>query len=239
MRIAPGIAGAEADLLQHLVNPAPTGGTVEIAVAEGFANELADLHARIQRGIRILEHHLGGEAVLRPIGALALQQWPAAEQDRAARRRRIDEVLEEVGLGASYAGRYAHELSGGQRQRVAIARAVARRPAFVVADEPVSALDMTVRAQVLDLFADLQARHGFACLFISHDLGVVEQVADRIVVMNDGRIVEQGPRDIVLDQPQDAYTRTLLSAIPALEPTSAGGVQLRWRFDAPLDVSNH
>ncbi|MFY3311344.1 ABC transporter ATP-binding protein [Achromobacter ruhlandii] len=151
----------------------------------------------------------------------------------ADKRRRVDEVLAEVGLGSEYAKRFPHELSGGQRQRVAIARAVVRRPSFVIADEPVSALDVTVRAQVLDLFADLQERHGFSCLFISHDLGVVEQVADRVVVMRDGGIVEQGSRDTVFDQPREEYTRSLLSAIPALESTETGGVRLRWRLDQP------
>ncbi|SEF28012.1 ABC transporter ATP-binding protein [Variovorax sp. NFACC27] len=146
--------------------------------------------------------------------------------------RRVQEVLDEVGLGTGFAQRYAHELSGGQRQRVAIARAIVRRPSFVIADEPVSALDVTVRAQVLELFAELQKRHGFSCLFISHDLGVVEQVADRVIVMQDGRIVEQGSRDTVFDAPQQDYTRKLLSAIPALEPTTGGGVRLRWRFGA-------
>ena len=149
---------------------------------------------------------------LRMLGGLSAQD----------KRRRVDEVLAEVGLGSEYAGRYPHELSGGQRQRVAIARAVVR-PAFVIADEPVSALDVTVRAQVLDLFADLQARHGFSCLFISHDLGVVEQVADRVVVMRDGAIVEQGARDEVFDRPCEDYTRKLLSAIPALESTRRAG----------------
>ncbi|WP_313460109.1 ABC transporter ATP-binding protein [Achromobacter sp.] len=149
----------------------------------------------------------------------------------ADKRRRVDEVLAEVGLGSEYAKRFPHEMSGGQRQRVAIARAIVRRPAFVIADEPVSALDVTVRAQVLDLFADLQERHGFSCLFISHDLGVVEQVADRVVVMRDGGIVEQGSRDAVFDQPREDYTRSLLSAIPALESTDTGGVRLRWRLD--------
>ncbi|MCV6903501.1 MAG: ABC transporter ATP-binding protein [Achromobacter xylosoxidans] len=151
----------------------------------------------------------------------------------ADKRRRVDEVLAEVGLGSEYAKRFPHELSGGQRQRVAIARAVVRRPSFVIADEPVSALDVTVRAQVLDLFADLQERHGFSCLFISHDLGVVEQVADRVVVMRDGGIVEQGSRDTVFDRPCEEYTRSLLSAIPALESTDTGGVRLRWRLDQP------
>ncbi|HEY9274114.1 ABC transporter ATP-binding protein [Achromobacter sp.] len=167
-------------------------------------------------------------------GLRMLGDMPAADK-----RRRVDEVLAEVGLGSEYAKRFPHEMSGGQRQRVAIARAIVRRPAFVIADEPVSALDVTVRAQVLDLFADLQERHGFSCLFISHDLGVVEQVADRVVVMRDGGIVEQGSRDAVFDQPQEEYTRSLLSAIPALESTETGGVRLRWRLDRqePLRAS--
>jgi peptide/nickel transport system ATP-binding protein len=153
------------------------------------------------------------------------------------RRERVAEVLEEVGLGGDFAERYPHELSGGQRQRVAIARAIVRRPAFVIADEPVSALDTTVRAQVLELFAKLQQRHGFACLFISHDLGVVEQVADRVVVMQHGSIVEEGDRDAVFDAPRHAYTRQLLSAVPALEATPDGGVRLKWRFaDEPLTI---
>ncbi|PWF21066.1 ABC transporter ATP-binding protein [Corticimicrobacter populi] len=154
----------------------------------------------------------------------------------ASRLRRIHEVLEEVGLESRYASHYPHELSGGQRQRVAIARAVVRRPAFVIADEPVSALDVTVRAQVLALFADLQQKHGFSCLFISHDLGVVEQVADQVIVMQQGEIVEAGSRDEVFDTPRHAYTRTLLSAIPALEQTPEGGVRLKWRTGQPVET---
>ncbi len=147
--------------------------------------------------------------------------------DKAAR---LAEVLAEVGLADGFAERYPHELSGGQRQRIAIARAVVRRPSFVIADEPVSALDVTVRAQVLELFAELQRKHGFSCLFISHDLGVVEQVADRVVVMNEGRIVEEGSRDQIFDDPQHAYTRKLLSAVPGLESSAEGGVRLFWRL---------
>ncbi|ENN85378.1 ABC transporter, nucleotide binding protein/ATPase protein [Rhizobium freirei PRF 81] len=151
--------------------------------------------------------------------------------DGDARRKRALETLEEVGLGGDYANRYPHELSGGQRQRVAIARAIARRPRFLIADEPVSALDVTVRAQVLELFSNLQKRYGFSCLFISHDLGVVEQVADRVVVMQDGRIIEEGDRDTIFDNPKEAYTRRLLSAIPALDQNEKGGVTLKWRLE--------
>jgi len=151
--------------------------------------------------------------------------------DGAAKKKRALETLEEVGLGADYALRYPHELSGGQRQRVAIARAIARRPKFLIADEPVSALDVTVRAQVLDLFSDLQKRYGFSCLFISHDLGVVEQIADRVVVMQDGRIIEEGDRNTIFDSPKEAYTRRLLSAIPALDQNEQGGVKLKWRLE--------
>ncbi|MBN8753201.1 MULTISPECIES: ABC transporter ATP-binding protein [Variovorax] len=133
--------------------------------------------------------------------------------DAAARVRRVKETLDEVGLDGLGA-RYPHELSGGQRQRVAIARALVRRPAFVVADEPVSALDMTIQAQVLSLFQSLQQHHGFACLFISHDLAAVEQIADRVIVMERGRIVEQGARDAVFDDPRHAYTQALLAATP-------------------------
>ncbi|WP_428424797.1 ABC transporter ATP-binding protein [Pararhizobium sp.] len=152
--------------------------------------------------------------------------------DRAAKTKRAYETLEEVGLSTEYALRYPHELSGGQRQRVAIARAIARRPKFLIADEPVSALDVTVRAQVLTLFSDLQKRYGFSCLFISHDLGVVEQVADRVIVMQDGRIIEQGDRNTIFDKPKEAYTRRLLSAIPALDLNETGGVKLKWRLEA-------
>lgn len=130
----------------------------------------------------------------------------------AARAKRVEEIFSEVGLSPDFGRRFPHQLSGGQRQRVAIARAIVGRPAFVVADEPVSALDMTVQKQILLLIRELQARHNFACLFVSHDLGAVEQVADRIAVMQDGRIVEIGERDDVIDRPQHPYTRQLLEA---------------------------
>jgi peptide/nickel transport system ATP-binding protein len=133
--------------------------------------------------------------------------------DRAARAERVSRTLADVGLDG-FDGRFPHELSGGQRQRVAIARAIVRRPRFVVADEPVSALDMTIQAQILSLFRRLQEDYGFACLFISHDLSAIERIADRVVVMRDGRVVEEGDRDAVFDRPSDPYTRALLDAAP-------------------------
>lgn len=150
-----------------------------------------------------------GEIVAEPLRHVP--QLTTAERDR-----RVEAMLDEVGL-AGLGKRWPHELSGGQRQRVAIARAIVREPAFVVADEPVSALDMTIQAQVLKLFERLQAQYGFACLFISHDLAAVEQVADRVVVMQGGRIVEQGSRDDVFDHPQHDYTKALLAAAPVLD----------------------
>ncbi|HET7734831.1 MAG TPA: ABC transporter ATP-binding protein [Nocardioidaceae bacterium] len=133
-------------------------------------------------------------------------------------QQRIEALLDQVHLQRSFRNRYPHELSGGQRQRVGIARALALEPRLLVADEPTSALDVSVQAKVLDLFQDLQREHGFACLFISHDLGVVEMLADRIAVMHFGKIVELGTRDQVVVEPQDPYTRRLVAAVPVPDP---------------------
>jgi peptide/nickel transport system ATP-binding protein len=130
-----------------------------------------------------------------------------------------------VGL-ADHVRRFVHELSGGQRQRVAIARALASRPAVIIADEPVSALDVTVQKQVLDMLVALQARYGFACLLISHDLGVVEQIADRVLVMLRGHLVEEGTRDAVFDDPCHPYTRRLLQAVPELRGNRTDGFKV-------------
>ena len=146
---------------------------------------------------------------------------PARERHARAR-----EMLREVGLGEEYAQRFPHELSGGQRQRVCIARAIVARPRFVVADEPVSALDVTIQKQVLDLLVDLKRRFDFTCLFVSHDLGVVERIADRVVVMHRGRIVESGPRDAIFDRPCHPYTRRLLQANPRISRMRHGGFEL-------------
>ncbi|WP_229662958.1 ABC transporter ATP-binding protein [Nocardioides phosphati] len=132
---------------------------------------------------------------------------------------RVEELLDSVQLARSFRNRYPHELSGGQRQRVGIARALALEPELLVADEPTSALDVSVQERVLALFHELQQSRGFACLFISHDLGVVEQLTQRIAVMHKGRIVEIGPRDEVAHDPKDDYTKRLVSAVPVPNPT--------------------
>ena len=143
----------------------------------------------------------------------------------AERRDLIDAALREVGLDPALRDRYPHEFSGGQRQRIAIARAMVLKPRFVVLDEPTSALDMSVQAQVVDLLRELQARHRLAYLFISHDLKVVRAVSDEILVMRDGRVVEQGPTERIFEQPEQPYTRALMAAAFDIEPVEEGAVR--------------
>ncbi len=160
--------------------------------------------------------------------ALAVEDYKGKER-RAAR---VKELLGQVGIGAELLERRPLQLSGGQRQRVAIARALAPEPDLIVCDEPVSALDVSIQAQVLDLLSDLQAELGLAYLFISHDLGVIYHVSDRVLVMKDGRVVEQGSADAIFKAPREEYTKQLLAALPRLEgrrraaPAVAGAVPI-------------
>ena len=133
---------------------------------------------------------------------------------------RVEDLLDQVELPQSFRNRYPHELSGGQRQRIGIARALALSPKLLVADEPTSALDVSVQARVLELLQEIQARLQFACLFVSHDLAVVDLLADRIVVMNHGKIVEQGNKEDILRNPQEAYTQRLIAAVPLPDPAA-------------------
>jgi len=152
-----------------------------------------------------------GRIVAEPLTVLA-------ELDAGKRRARVAEALESVGLRASDAGKYPHEFSGGQRQRIAIARALVTRPKLIVADEPVSALDVSVQAQVLNLLQDLQSAYGVTLMLISHDLAVVDHVCDEVAVMFRGRIVEQGAPAELFRAAAHPYTRALLEAVPRLRP---------------------
>jgi oligopeptide transport system ATP-binding protein len=136
-------------------------------------------------------------------------------------RGQVQELLERVGLAAEHYDRYPHEFSGGQRQRIGIARALAPRPKLIVADEPVSALDVSIQAQIVNLLQDLQDELGFSYVFVAHDIGIVRHVSDRIAVMHGGRIVEEGSADRVCDSPRDPYTKTLLAAVPIPDPREA------------------
>jgi len=157
-----------------------------------------------------------GFSVAEPLYVHGVARGSAAED-------RVAELLQHVGLSPDAALRYPHEFSGGQRQRVAIARALALKPKIIVADEAVSALDVSIRAQIVNLMLDLQAEFGLSYLFISHDMAVVERISHRVAVMYLGHIVEIGPRRAVFEDPQHAYTRKLLAAVPVADPARRHG----------------
>ena len=195
------------------------GGTAEVLGTDMVGIGKDDLR-RVRRDISFVFQDPGSALNPRlPIGEsigepLLLQK--AAKG--AALDRRVEELLDQVQLSRALRNRYPHELSGGQRQRVGIARALALGPRLLIADEPTSALDVSVQARVLELFQQLQRDIGFACLFISHDLAVVEILARRIVVLQEGKVVEQGLRDDILARPQQAYTQRLVSAVLVPDP---------------------
>ena len=197
----------------------PTSGTVSVSgtVVSGLSDaRLRPLRSRFgfvfQDPASSLNPRMSiGDCIAEP---LRVQTDLSAAQVDA----KVASLLESVQLPASYAARFGHELSGGQRQRVSLARAIALDPDLLIADEPTSALDVSVQATVLELFAELQQRVGFACLFISHDLAVVDSLANRVAVLQHGRLVEQGSREDVLRRPQEAYTQRLIAAVPVPDP---------------------
>jgi peptide/nickel transport system ATP-binding protein/oligopeptide transport system ATP-binding protein len=138
------------------------------------------------------------------------------EMSRSDRTARVAELLQLVGLRADMMRRYPHEFSGGQRQRIGIARALAVEPRFIVCDEPVSALDVSVQAQIVNLLQDIQEQFGIAYLFIAHDLAVVEHISDHVLVMHHGKIVESASAEAIYHDPQNDYTKTLLAAVPSI-----------------------
>ncbi|AWB90760.1 dipeptide ABC transporter ATP-binding protein [Aeromicrobium chenweiae] len=197
----------------------PTSGTIQVS-----GNQISGLNDRALRPLRSrfgfvfqdpaasLNPRMSiGQCVAEPLHVQTEMTQPEIDA-------KVRSLLDSVELGGSYAERFPHELSGGQRQRVSLARALALDPDLLIADEPTSALDVSVQARVLELFTELQQRLQFACLFISHDLAVVDTLANRVAVMQHGRLVEVGPRDQVLGNPQEEYTRRLIAAVPVPDP---------------------
>ncbi|HCY1930221.1 TPA: ATP-binding cassette domain-containing protein [Staphylococcus aureus] len=156
--------------------------------------------------------------------------------DKRDRKKRVYDLLETVGLSKEHANRYPHEFSGGQRQRIGIARALAVEPEFIIADEPISALDVSIQAQVVNLLLKLQRERGITFLFIAHDLSMVKYISDRIAVMHFGKIVEIGPAEEIYQNPLHDYTKSLLSAIPQPDPESE---RSRKRFSYIDDEANN
>jgi oligopeptide/dipeptide ABC transporter ATP-binding protein len=213
----------------------PTGGEVRFDGEDLRAMDAAGLRRLRRRAQMVFQDPFSSLNPRMTAGALLEEVLKVHRLggDHPGRRRRIAELLERVGLHAEHRSRYPHEFSGGQRQRLGIARALAVEPDFIVLDEPVSALDVSVRAQVVNLMRDLQEELGLTYLFIAHDLALVDHLSDRVAVMYLGRIVEEGPAAELFQSPVHPYTRALLSAVPVDEP---GGAGRRARTVLPGDV---
>jgi oligopeptide/dipeptide ABC transporter ATP-binding protein len=209
----------------------PTAGRVTFDGTDVRGLSRRDLRAWRRRAAMIFQDPYASLDPRLPVGEIVGEALDihGLHQGKPARRARIAELLERVGLHPRVADRYPHEFSGGQRQRVGIARALACEPDFIVCDEPIAALDVSIQAQVMNLLAELQRDLGLTYLFIAHDLAAVQHVSDRIAVMYLGRIVELADRAELYREPQHPYTRALLSAIPVPDP-----VRERQRARVPL-----
>lgn len=198
---------------------APTGGRIVFDGADLATLSSRELRARRSDMQFIFQDPFSSLDPRTTVAESIAEGLRVAKMDRRERSERVDEVLELVGLEPYHGRRFPHEFSGGQRQRVGIARALAVNPRFLVLDEPVSALDVSIQSQILNLLKDLQQKLGLTMLFIAHDLSVVEHLCDRIAVMYLGRIVEIASRDHLFDRTMHPYTEALMSAIPVPDPT--------------------
>ncbi len=211
----------------------PTAGTIRLAGEDITHMKGNALRARRRKFQMIFQDPFGSlnpRMTVEQIVGEALDIHPLAD-GKEARRLRIAELLKAVGLDAAYAQRYPHEFSGGQRQRIGIARALAVEPELIICDEPVSALDVSVQAQIINLLCDLQQQRGIAYLFIAHDLAVVEHISRRVMVMYLGKIVELAEAKSLIREPQHPYTQALISAVPEVDPDAK-----RQRIVLPGDV---
>ncbi|AMO22767.1 hypothetical protein GCM10027034_32400 [Ramlibacter solisilvae] len=201
----------------------PTAGRVRLLGRDLHALPREELR-QARRDIQmVFQDPYGSLDPRQTIGRIVAEPLAAQGAPRDEQHQRAADVLASVGLRASDLGKYPHEFSGGQRQRIAIARALITRPRLIVADEPVSALDVSVQAQVLNLMQDLQAEFGITYMLISHDLAVVHHLCDEVAVLREGLIVEQGPPERLFRDARHPYTRALLEAVPEPEPPRAAG----------------
>jgi peptide/nickel transport system ATP-binding protein len=206
----------------------PQSGSIRFAGQDLFALDAAGLRAARVGFQAVFQDPYGSLDPRQRVARIVAEPVASLQPDlpRAERRARVLSALAEVGLGESAAEKYPHEFSGGQRQRIAIARALVTRPRLIVADESVSALDVSVQAQVLNLLMDLQERLGLATLFISHDLGVIAAVTDRVAVMFQGRVVEEGPTAAIFAAPAHPYTAALADAVPRMGAIRAAAAEV-------------
>jgi oligopeptide/dipeptide ABC transporter ATP-binding protein len=215
----------------------PTSGTVQfenIALNTLSASELKERRSKIQMVFQDPYASLNPRMTARASIAEPIGNFLDLSQSDS--KRRVEQLAEQVGLSAHLLDRFPHELSGGQCQRVGIARAIAARPQVIIADEPVSALDVSIQAQILNLLFDIKEQMNLAMVFVSHDLSVVAHVADRVAVMYLGRIIETGPAELIFDSPKHPYTRMLLDSLPSPHPASRGrDINVKGELPSPID----